>query len=473
MQNQNYSVQMGTVPVPKLLIKLSAPLMAAVLINNLYNIVDSIFVAQLNEKALTALSLAAPVQILMAALGSGMAVGLNAVISRSLGQKDRESVKLAAGAAVFLAFCSYLLILLAQFFILEPFFAWQTKDAQIVEYGVSYLRVCMIFSFGCMLQWVFDRFLIATGKTHCFMISLISASAVNLILDPIFIFGWLGFPAMGTAGAGYATITGQIVGAVVSILLNVFKNPEIPVREMGRLRRKAVFEILRIGIPTAFMQGITSLVGMLVNLFLIGFSSTAVAVYGICLKVQNIFLIVPSGINLAMIPIIAYNYGAKQVKRERQAFRWGLIDSVGFMLFAVLLLQIFPEKILLLFRASETMLEIGGTALRILSVSMLLSVYGLILGAVLQALGRGMASLFLTFARQAVFLLPLMWFFRLSGKLEWVWMSFVFAELLGIAFAFCLHRKYAGFKEFEDDTADVKGAELKKNGMRTIGREIR
>lgn len=318
MQNKNYSEQMGSAPVRRLLLKMSVPSILAMLFNNLYNVVDSIFVAQLNEKALTALSLAAPVQILLAALGAGMAAGINAVISRLLGERKHTAVKSAVRAAVFLAGCSYLLILFMQFTLLRPFFAWQTGDTEIFRYGMEYLQVCMFFSFGCMLQWVFDRFLLSTGKTACFMVSLVSASVTNLVLDPIFIFGWFGFPALGIAGAGYATVTGQILGAVVSILLNLWKNKEIPISCTLRPEGKAIAEILKVGFPAALMQGMTSLGGMLINAILIGFSSTAVAVYGVCLKVQNIFMVVPNGINLAMLPVVAYNLGAKKPEREKK-----------------------------------------------------------------------------------------------------------------------------------------------------------
>lgn len=441
MEQENDSDQMGTAPIAKLLLKLSIPSILAILANNFYNIIDSVFVAQLNEKALTALSLAAPVQMLMAALGSGMAIGLNAVVSRALGGNDKAQVKTATASAIFIAMCSYLFIFVAQGFLLEPFFTWQTDDIIIRQYGITYLRICMIFSFGCMLQWVFDRLLIATGKTSCFMISLLSASITNLILDPILIFGWLGIPAMGIAGAAWATVIGQIVGALVSILLNLFKNREVSISVTLRPQLKSIFEILAVGIPTALMQAMTSVAGMLVNIVLIGFSSTAVAVYGICLKIQNIFLVVPMGINLAIIPVVAYNYGAKKPDRQKAAFRWGLIFSFGFMCIALLVLELFSVQILTIFNAQSYMFEIGTVAIRILAVSMAFSVYALILGAVLQALGKGFSSMALTISRQVVFLLPLLMILKNFESVSLLWMAFPLAEILGIAMGLYLHKR--------------------------------
>lgn len=441
MEKPNYSDQMGTAPISKLLVKLSIPSILAILANNFYNIIDSVFVAQLNEKALTALSLAAPIQMLMAALGSGMAIGLNAVVSHALGENDKDKVKTATSSAIFIAVCSYLLILLAQAFLLKPFFIWQTDDPVIREYGISYLRICMIFSFGCMLQWVFDRLLIATGKTSCFMVSLLSASITNLILDPILIFGLLGLPAMGVAGAAWATVIGQIFGAIVAMLLNVFKNREISISVTLKPHLKSISQILAVGIPTALMQAMTSIAGMLVNIILIGFSSTAVAVYGVCLKIQNIFLVVPTGINLAIIPVVAYNYGAKRPDRQKAAFRWGMVFSLGFMIIALLVLELFPMQILTAFNADSNMLEIGTVSIRILAISMAISVYSLILGAVLQALGKGFSSMALTIARQVIFLLPLLLVLKNFQSISLLWIAFPLAEIMGMILGIYLHKK--------------------------------
>ena len=443
--NNNDSGRMGTEAIPSLVWKLSLPMIAATVINNLYNIVDSIFISYIDEKALTALTLAAPVQLLMAALGSGNAVGLNAVISRALGAEDKKLVKSASSAAIFIALCSYMLILLAQFLVIEPFFLWQTNDPEIAAYGISYLRVCMIFSFGCMTQWVFDRFLIATGKVHLFTVSLVSASVTNLILDPIFIFGWLGMPALGTAGAGYATVIGQCVGAVVSILLNVCKNREIQIGNLSKVQWKVVAQILQVGIPSGLIQGITSFVGMAVNLFIMDISATAVAAYGICLRVQNMILTVPNGISMALIPIIAYNYGAGRPDREKSAFRWGMIYSMGIMFVMILILEIFPEPVLQLFNASDELLQMGAQALRILAVSIYISVYSLILSAVLQSLGKGITSMLITLSRQAIFLLPFLFLFSRMGNLTFIWSAFIVAEVLGLMLGLVLHKKYVLF----------------------------
>lgn len=443
--DQNSSGRMGTEAVHSLVWKLSLPMIAATVINNLYNIVDSIFISYIDEKALTALTLAAPIQLLMAALGSGNAVGLNAVISRALGADDKKLVKSASGAAIFIALCSYIVIFAAQFIVVEPFFAWQTKDPQIAAYGIAYLRVCMLFSFGCMTQWVFDRFLIAAGKVHLFTVSLVSASVTNLILDPILIFGWFGIPAFGTAGAGYATVIGQCVGAVVSILLNVYKNREIRIGNPLKVQWNVVAQILQVGIPSGLVQGITSFVGMAVNLFIMDISATAVAAYGICLRVQNMVLTIPNGISMALIPLVAYNYGANRPDREKSAFRWGMVYSMGIMFMMILTLELFPEPILRLFNASDELLQIGAAALRILSVSIYISVYSVILSAVLQALGKGVTSMMITLSRQAFFLLPFLYLFSRMERLTFVWGAFILAEILGVILGLFLQRKYVSF----------------------------
>ncbi len=444
--SQSNSQQMGTLPIPKLLLQLSLPLTVALLINNLYNLVDSIFIAHLNEKALTALSLAAPIQALIAALGSGMAVGLNAAISHALGKKDSHRVKATAATGIFMAFGAYLLILFTEILILKPFLSWQTADPEIFTYGLRYLRICMLCSLPNMLQWVFDRFLIATGHSLGFIVSLTSASIVNLILDPIFIFGFLGLPAMGTAGAAAATVIGQLCGAIVSLIINLRYNHEIPITITIRPNRSIVVEILQIGIPTALIQGITSVVGMIVNFILNGFSSTAVAVYGVCLKIQNIVLTFTNGINLALIPVMAYNDGAGLKKRKQEIFRWSVLFSTFFMLFITCIVELFTQQILQMFNASAQMMEIGISALRILMISFFFSTYSFNLGAALQAIGHGISSMLLTSFRQAFFLLPILLLFSLSKNLNLFWFGFVLTEWLGLALAFLMHRKYFSYK---------------------------
>lgn len=433
---------METMKIPKLILKISIPMMLSLLINSLYGVVDSIFVSRVSEDALTALSLSSPVQILVAALGCGVAVGLNSVISKALGEKNQEAVKRTATAAMWLAMAAYILIVVVCVFFIRPYFKWQSGgNAVIAEYGIRYLGICMLLSFGQMTQWVFDRLLIATGKSSLFLISLTVASVTNLILDPIFIFGYFGFPAMETAGAGLATVIGQIAGAVAGIIINMKYNREIPIHFSWKPDWAYSKNILKIGIPTAIMQGLVSVMGMFINTVLIAFSSTAVAVFGICTKVQNLVLIGVNGINIGLIPIVAYNYGAGKRERMAQSVKWALIDSFLIMAVFTGILVFFPEPILYLFDASENMLAIGIPALRLLALSFLLSTVSTIMSGYFQALGDATYSLILTLSRQVVLLMLFIKIFSFIGNLEFVWSSYIFAEFLTIPLALYLYKK--------------------------------
>lgn len=434
--------RMETMGIAKLILKISIPMMLSLLINSLYGVVDSIFVSRISEDALTALSLSSPVQILVAALGCGVAVGLNSVISKALGEKNEEAVKRTATAAMWLAMASYILIVLMCIFFIRPYFEWQSGgNTVIAEHGIRYLGICMLLSFGQMIQWVFDRFLIATGKSSLFLISLTVASVTNLILDPIFIFGYFGLPAMGTAGAGLATVIGQIAGAIAGIFINRKYNREIPICFSIKPDWSYCKSILKVGIPTAIMQGLVSVMGMLINTVLLVFSSTAVAIFGICTKVQNLVLIGVNGINIGLIPIVAYNYGAGKKERMKQSVKWALIDSFIVMAVFTGILELFPQTVLYLFDASDNMLAIGIPALRILAISFLLSTVSTILSGYFQALGDATYSLVLTLSRQVVLLIIFVKIFSAVGNLELVWSSYVFAELLTIPLAVFLYRK--------------------------------
>lgn len=433
---------MGTQPVPKLLISTGVPLMLSLLINSLYNFVDSVFVSHVSEHALTALSLAAPVQILNGALGCGIAVGLNAVISRALGRKDEDGVKKAASASLFLALCAGLLIALVGILCVRPYFAWQSGgNEEIAEYGVQYLSVIMLFAVPNMGQWVFDRFVMASGRSHLFLFTLSAASITNLILDPIFIFGWLGLPAMGTTGAAIATVIGQCMGCLAGYLINRKYNKEIPIHFTLKPDKENTLAILKVGLPTTLVQGIVSVLGIVMNSVLIGFSSTAVAVYGVCTKIQNLATVGVHGINNGIIPIVAYNYGAKKHDRIYEAVRWAMIYSA--VIFAVFLvfLEGFPGLVMELFDASEEMLGMGIPALRILSVAWLLAIPCLVFAASFQGLSRGTDSMILTLTRQAVLLLLLVLLVSPLKNLNLVWVTFIAAEVLTLPLGIFLWKR--------------------------------
>ena len=422
---------MGETPIAKLLWNNSIPLIFSLLAHSLYNFVDSIFVSYVSEAALTALSMAAPVQALIGALGCGIAVGLNAAISKAMGEKDEKKVRDIASASLWLAIIAWAIVSLVCVVGIKPYFAWQSAgNHEIAEAGISYLRICMLFSLGTFGQWVYDRFLMATGRSSLFLITLSVASCVNLILDPVFIFGWFGFSPMGTTGAAIATVIGQFCGAITGVILNERKNPEIFARFRIRPSFGRVADILRVGIPTCIMQSTVALTGILMNTMLQSFSSTAVAIMGICNRIQGLATLPPHGINNALIPIIAYNYGAKNRDRIRQSIRWAYIYSFSMMSVITLGIGIFPRSILSLFDASDNMILLGMPAIRIMAVSYFFSVIGYIGSTVFQAMGKGNYSMYLTLARQVF--MPLGFVFLLSrfGNLSIVWFSFVLSEIL-------------------------------------------
>lgn len=433
---------MGTMKIPKLLVKISVPMMLSLLINSLYGVVDSIFVSRIGEDALAALSLAAPIQILIVALGSGIAVGLNSVLSKALGEKNREAVEKTASAAIWLAVMAYFLIAVSCLLFLRPYFAWQSGGkVRIAVYGERYLRICMLLSFGQMIQWVFDRLLIAAGKSSLFLISLTVASVANLILDPIFIFGYFGLPAMDTAGAGLATVLGQIAGGIAGIFINKKYNREIPIRVRVIPDFSYCGKILKTGIPTALMQGLVSVMGIFINTVLITFSATAVAIFGICTKIQNLVVIGVNGINIGLIPIVAFNYGAKRMDRVKQAVRWALVYSLVVMAFFTVVLELFPEHLFYLFDASGELLLAGIPALRILALSYLASTVSTIISAYFQAVGKAGYSLALTLVRQVLLVAVFIQIFAAAGSLMLVWCAYIAAEVLTIPLAAFLYKR--------------------------------
>ncbi len=433
---------MGTQKMSKLLLLTGIPLMLSLFINSLYNFVDSMFISRVSEEALTALSLAAPVQMLVSALGLGNAVGLNAVISRALGRKDAGEVRRAADASIFIALCSSVWIAIMGLLIVKPYFSWQAGGNEVIEeYGVAYLTVCMLFSFGQMGQWVFDRFVIASGRSGLFLFTLSAASITNLILDPVLIFGWFGLPEMGTLGAAAATVIGQTVGMAAGIFINRRWNREIPFGFTIRPDMQSVKTILKVGIPSTLVQVLTSFVGIMLNSILLAFSATAVAVYGICTRIYGICSVGVHGVNNGLIPVVAYNYGAYKTERISSAVKWAMVYGALFYLVFFAALELFPASVLQIFEVSEHMLEIGAPALRILGLSWFLAIPGLVVAAGLQGLSMGMGSMAITMVRQAI--LPLAFALSLKGfgNQNLIWVSFILAELAGIPLAFYLWKR--------------------------------
>lgn len=436
--------KMGVMPENKLLLSMSLPMMVSMLVQALYNIVDSIFVSRISEDALTAVSLAFPVQSFMIAVGVGTAVGVNALLSKTLGEKEYGKAQIVADNAVFLAAICYIVFCMVGIFAVEPFYLTQTTDAEILEYGKQYLTIVCVVSVGIFMQTMFERLLQSTGKTFYTMITQGTGAIINIILDPILIFG-IGFiPAMGVAGAAWATVIGQIVAAILAIYFNKKHNEYITIK-VGKIRPKAhiIKQIYAVGAPSIVVQAIGSVMVYGMNLILIAFTSTATAVFGVYFKLQSFVFMPVFGLNNGMVPIIAYNYGAGKRSRVIKIIKLSIMYAVGMMLVGFMLMQIIPDKLLLLFNASETMLEIGVPALRTISTSFLFAGFCIVCGSVFQALGNGLYSMFVSIARQLVVLLPVAYLLSKLGNVDYVWWSFPIAEVASLTFsAYFLIRIY-------------------------------
>lgn len=449
--------KMGVMPIPKLLITMSLPIVLSMLVQALYNIVDSIFVAQINENALTAVSLAFPVQNLMIAISAGTGVGINALLSRNLGEKKYEDANLAARNGIFLAIVSSIIMALIGIFGSRPFFLMQTKDPQIVSYGTQYMTIITVVSIGIFMQITFERLLQATGRTIYTMITQGLGAIINIILDPILIFGLFGFPRMEVAGAALATVTGQVIAVFLSLYYNIKKNPEININMKGfRPSKRVISYIYQVGIPSIIMQSIGSVMVFGMNKILLLFSSTAAAVFGVYFKLQSFIFMPIFGLNNGMIPIIAYNYGSRQKKRILSTIKLSVGIAVFIMCIGFFLFQAFPAQLLSFFDASEHMLEIGVPALRIISLSFIFAGYCIIIGSVFQALGNGMYSLVVSAARQLLVILPVAYLFAMIFGLHMVWWAIPIAEIVSVLLSMFLFRR---IKRLRLDSMDTIPAE--------------
>lgn len=425
--------KMGVMPISKLIISMSIPMMISMFVQSLYNIVDSIFVSQLGEKALTAVSLAFPVQNLMIAVGAGTAVGINALLSKSLGEKNKERVDKAAGNGIFLALLSAIAFALFGLFLTRFFFEAQTDIEEIINYGSDYLRICTILSFGAMGQISFERLLMSTGKTVLSMISQGFGAIVNIILDPIMIFGYFGFPRMEVAGAALATVIGQILAMALAIILNLSINKEITFKFRGfRPEWEIIKRILQVGVPTAIMIAISSIMIFSLNKILLAFTSTATAVFGIYFKLQGFVFMPLFGLNNGVVPIVSYNFGARNKKRIMKTVRLSLIYALSIMAAGSIVFQLFPKQLLSMFNATPEMIAIGIPALRIISLAFLFAGFCIISTSVFQALGSGIPSMIISMARQLLALLPLSFLLSRIGGLNAIWWAFPLAEIVSV-----------------------------------------
>ena len=425
--------KMGTMTVNKLLISMSLPMIISMLVQALYNVVDSMFVAQISENALTAVSLAFPLQSLMIAVGVGTGVGVNAVLSKSLGQKDFESANKAASNGIILSFLSYVIFALIGIFLTGVFFKSQTSNVEIINHGSQYIYICTILSVGLFGQIILERLLQSTGKTFYTMITQGIGAIINIILDPILIFGLFGAPEMGVAGAAVATVTGQIIAMFLALYFNLKKNHEIKLnKKVFKPDIKIIKRIYAVGVPSIVMQSIGSVMTFGLNKILIGFTPTATAVFGVYFKLQSFVFMPVFGLNNGMVPIVAYNYGAKNEERVTKTIKLSTVYAMGIMLVGFLIFQAFPKQLLCLFNASEDMLRIGIPALRIISINFIFAGFCVIASSVFQALENGMLSLVVSAVRQLIAILPLAFIFGQVFGVNAIWFAFPVSEIIAV-----------------------------------------
>ena len=425
--------KMGVMPVNKLLLSMSLPMMLSMLVQALYNIVDSIFVARICEDALTAVSLAFPIQSFMIAMSAGMGVGVNALLSRALGEGEKERANLCARNGIFLALMNYLVYTIIGIFVVKPFYYSQTNDAEIIKYGIDYLSIVCVASFGMSAQFIFERLLQSTGKTIYTMVTQLIGAIINLILDPIFIFGWFGIPEFGVKGAALATVIGQIVAGIAACIINVKRNSEIDISYKGfKPSGRIIKRIYSVGIPSIIMQSIGSIMVYGMNKILMEFNSTAAAVFGVYFKLQSFVFMPIFGLNNGMVPIVAYNFGAQKIDRLIKTVKLSAVYAISIMFIGLGVFHLIPDKLLLLFDASELMLEMGQPALRIISLHFILAGFSIIGGSMFQALGNAIFSMITSICRQLIILLPVAYFLSKTGNVDNVWWAFPIAELMAV-----------------------------------------
>ena len=425
--------KMGVLPVGRLLAGMAIPMMISMLVQALYNVVDSVFVAQISQDALNAVSLAFPLQNLMIAVGGGTAVGINALLSRSLGERRQDMADHAANTGIFLALCSFAVFALIGIFLSRPFFLAQIKNPVVVDYGTTYGRICLGCSIGLFCQFCFERLLQSTGRTTLAMCTQLIGAVINIVLDPILIFGLFGLPRLEVAGAAIATVCGQVIAAVIAVILNLKKNHDIHISWKDiRFNKVIVKEIYRVGLPSIVMQSISSIMTFGMNKILVSFTEAATAVFGAYFKLQSFVFMPVFGLNNGMVPIVSFNYGAGSLPRVKKTVKLTIITAICIMTCGFIAFQTVPDTLLSFFNASSEMLSIGEIALRIISFSFPLAGFAIIAGSVCQAIGNPFYSLIVAVSRQLLVLLPVAWLLSQTGRLELVWLAFVVAEIVSL-----------------------------------------
>ena len=437
---------MGYMPIFELVVNMSLPMIISMLVQALYNVVDSMFVSRVSENALTAVSLAFPAQNLMIGVATGTAVGVNALLSKSLGEKNYKRANQIAENGIFLSFIGFLIFLIFGLFGTEVFFRTQTDIEDIISSGVDYLRVCSCFSFGIFGQIIFERLMQSTGRTFYTMITQGVGAIINIVLDPIFIFGYFGLPAMGAKGAAIATVIGQIIAFIIAAILNKKKNTDIDLKlKEFRPNLKIIGRIYSIGIPSIIMVAVGSIMTFSINKIVIAFTETAAAVFGVYFKLQSFVFMPLFGMNNGVIPIISFNYGARNKQRVMKTIGVAILFALFFMAIGLAAMQILPKELLSIFNASDQMIKIGVPALKTISISYIFAGFSVVLISVFQAFGKGLFSMSISIARQLVVLVPCAYLLSKTGELDNVWWAFPIAEVMSVlvagAFFIYLYKK--------------------------------
>ena len=434
--------KMGVLPVGKLLTTMAVPMMISMLFQAFYNIVDSIFVARLSQDAMNAVSLAFPLQMLVISVAGGTGVGMNALLSRALGQKRQDLADRAANTGIFLSLCSCVVFALIGVFLGRPFFELQTQNQAIVDYGSAYIGICLGLSVACFSQFCLERLLQSTGRTGLAMTTQIIGALTNIALDPILIFGLLGAPRMEVAGAAVATVSGQALAAVLALILNIKCNPDVHIRlKEIRPDKQMIRDIYKIGVPSIIMQSIGSVMTFTMNRILISFTEAATAVFGAYFKLQSFIFMPVFGLNNGMVPIVSYNFGAARSERVKKTIKLTITIAVCIMTAGLILFETIPGVLLGLFSPSEEMMSIGVAALRIIGIHFPVAGFCIIAGSVFQAIGNPVYSLICSVCRQLVVLLPAAWLLAQTGNLTLVWFAFPIAEVMSLIMSLIFLRK--------------------------------
>ncbi|MGT2772107.1 MATE family efflux transporter [Streptococcus marimammalium] len=429
--------------IKRLILNISLPIMFSMLVQALYNIIDSMFVAQINENALAAISLAFPVQNLRIAVAAGTGVGMNALLSKKLGEKDLIGASNAANTGIFLNICHSLLFLVLGLFAIRPLMLLQTSNEIIAEYGQSYITIICVFSFCAFAQITFERLLQSTGRTVLSMYSQVFGAIINIILDPILIFGFFGIPGMGIAGAAIATIMAQAMASLLALYFNIKYNKEITLSLKSILHpiKSTIVKIYSVSIPSTLMVSIGSLMLLIMNQILLGFSTTAVAVFGIYFKLQSFFFMPLFGLNGGLVPVLSYNYGARQKNRIDEAVEFAMLLAITLMVIGLIILELFPKELLSLFNASTKMEAIGISALQIIALSFPMAAVGITISGVFAAFSKSIYSLMTSLFRQLIILSPAAWLLSLTGNVNNVWWAFFVAEVVSMFISLFFYSK--------------------------------